>query len=119
MAQITLHHTQFEGLTFGPDSNIQFGIKGGFEPGYWIGDEEHPLLPDLFAQEGPFLEVVTTAPVPKVYVSPIDPEREFKSKQALMAHIRAAAKSGDTAALAWLKRYGTKADEPDEAVAEV
>jgi hypothetical protein len=118
MAKIKLHHSAYEGLQFGPEGEIQFGIRGGFEPGYCVIDDDNPLLPDLFAAEGPFLEVVNTSPVPKVYVSPIDPDREFKSKPALMAHIRAAAKAGDPTAEAWMTRYGSKAEfDADEATA--
>lgn len=105
MAKITLHHKHFDGLQYGPEGEIQFGIKGGFEPGYWIGDEDYPLLADLLASEGDDIEVVTEKDVAKVYVSPIDPEREFKSKPALVAHVRAAAKSGDATAIAWLKLH--------------
>jgi hypothetical protein len=110
MAKIKLHHTMYEGLAFGPEKEIQFGPRGGFDLGMWVGPEDHPLLPALFAAEGAYLEVVTDVVDARVYVSPIDPDREFKSKPALLAHLRAAAAKGNKLAKDWLASYGGKDD---------
>jgi hypothetical protein len=99
-----LRHTQYEGLSFGPENEIQFGIKGGFPPGEIVISEDHPLYDELWAAEGPYLEVVDDAKGAKVYVSPIEPDREFKSKAAMVASVRAAAKAGNSMARMWLEQ---------------
>jgi hypothetical protein len=109
--KIKLHHKEAEGLVFGPESEIKFGIRGGFEPGFTVVDEDDPLLPLLLATED--VEVVNEAGPARVYVSPLDPDKEFKSKAALMSHIRSAAKAGDPTAVAWLERNAEKHDTVD------
>lgn len=118
MAPIRIRHKEFEGLTFGPGDDveygtIQFGVKGGFPPGEAIVDEDHPLWDDLWRREGANLEVVSDGPA-KVYVSPIDPSLEFPSRPALLNSIRIAAQTGDPVAVAWLRRNADADDEPEE-----
>lgn len=113
MALVKLHHKEFEGLVFGPDSEIKFGLRGGFEPGYCVIDDEHPLYDELWRAEGHALEIVDAdGGPPKVYVSPIDPAKEFKTKAGLLAHIRKAAKDGNAMAKLWLEE-NAKGDEPE------
>lgn len=124
MATIKLHHKYFDGLQFGggtpPDGVIQFGPRGGNLPGIAVVDENNPLLDALFASEGEAVEVVTASKVARVYVSPLDPDREFKSRPALIAHIRSAAAKGNGMAKAWLAQFGgtelaeAEADEPED-----
>lgn len=111
--KVKLHHKLYDGLAFGAESEIQFGMRGGFEPGYLVIDEEHPLYDALWAAEGANLEVVDETGPARVYVSPLEPDREFKSRPALLAHIRAAAKKGNKLAIAWLEANGDVKDDPD------
>jgi hypothetical protein len=111
---IHLRHTQYEGLSFGPDNEIQFGIKGGFAPGEIVISDDHPLYDELWAAEGPYLEVVSDEKAAKVYVSPLDPEREFKSKAALIAHVRAEAKNGNSLARMWLEQNNVATEAPKD-----
>lgn len=112
--KIRLRHKESEGLQFGPESEIKFGVRGGFPPGITVVDEDHPLYDRLWELEGANLEVVDESGPAKVYVSPIDPEREFKSRASLLSHIRAAAKKGNALAVAWLDA-NAKADDDDTA----
>jgi len=87
VALIKLRHPDYEGLTFGPRGELQFGIKGGFPPGICIVDEDHPLLPSLFALE-PSVQVVRDEGPAEVYVCPTHTDRTFRIKSALIAHMR-------------------------------
>jgi len=113
MTAIRLRHKELEGLYFGPDNEIIFGIRGGFPPGETVVDDQHSLYAKLWELEGANLEVVGEG-VAKVYVSPIDPALEFPSRAALLASIRREAATGDAIAVAWLARNGDVDDEPDD-----
>jgi hypothetical protein len=114
---VTLHHTQLEGLHYGANDEIVFGLKGGFAPGEWSGPTDHPLYDALWAAEGSFLEVVDKSGPAKVYVSPLDPSLEFKSRQAMLAHVREAGRSGSAMAQMWLEQ-NAKAAAAAEAAEE-
>lgn len=125
MAQVHLRHRQYEGLVFGPHGdiadNIAFGVKGGNLPGEWVGDDSHPLYKALWDAEGPNLEVVDDTGPARVYVSPLDPEREFKSRPALLSHIRAVARGKSELApmaKAWLDHNAADVEDDAEADAE-
>lgn len=109
MALVTLHHKTLEGLQFGPNNEIKFGLAGGFPPGDLIIDDGHPLYPLLMELEGPNVDVIPDGPA-KTYMSPIEPGREFNSQAGLMAHVTAAAKKGDELAKGWLLRMKKKPD---------
>lgn len=109
MTVVKLRHKESDGLTFGPNGELQFGIKGGFLPGELEVDTDHPLYARLWELEGGFLEEVGKGPA-KVYVDPLGSDTEFPSRQALLAHVRAEAKAGNSLAIAWLEANGTKAD---------
>lgn len=87
MAQIKLRHPRFEGLVYGPNGEIQFGLRGGHAPGIAVVDEDDPLLPALFRDE-PEIEVVTEVKAAVVYVCSEHPGEEYRSKQALAAHMK-------------------------------
>lgn len=108
---LILHHKEFAGLEYGPDrdSAIIFGPRAGHVPGYAEVDEDHPLLSQLLTD--PNVEVVTDElGTQTAWISPVEPGRTFKSKQALVAHVRAAANKGDAMATAWLSRFS--GDDP-------
>jgi len=115
---ITLRHSEYEGLHFGGSDDIVFGLKGGNAPFEWTGPADHPLLDDLWAAEGTFLTVVDHSGPPKIYVSPIDPEREFKSREAVIAHVRELAEQGSAMAQMWLKQNKVAEDAAAAAAAE-
>lgn len=101
---VRLRHREYEGLRFGPDNDIVFGIRGGFAPGEVEISTDHPLYEELWRIEGASLEVVDTSGPPRIYVSPIDPTREFKSKEAMLAHVRETAAGGSALARMWLEQ---------------
>lgn len=109
MALVKLRHKTLEGLKFGANNEIKFGLAGGFQPGELIIDDQDPMYPLLMELEGPNLDVIPDGP-PARYMSPIEPGREFASKQGLIAHVTAAAKKGDELAKGWLLRIKNKPD---------
>ena len=109
MAFVKLRHKTLEGLKFGPNSEIKFGLAGGFAPGELVIDDQDPLYSLLWELEGPNLDVVPDGPA-RVYASPIEPGREFNSQAGLLAHVNAAAKKGDELAKAWLLRMKGRPD---------
>lgn len=110
MSKKHLRHKLHEGLSFGPDNELQFGVKGGFAPGEIIVDEDHPLYDQLIELEGSQLEEVSEGPT-KVYSDVLGTDAEFPSKQALMAHVRAQAKAGNALAIAYLEANGNEKDK--------
>jgi hypothetical protein len=88
MARIHLRHRQFEGLAYGGAGEIQFGLKGGFVPYEWIGDDENPLVTALLAAD-PEVEIVRPAGPAQVFVCPLDDE-EFTTRGALKEHNKTA-----------------------------
>lgn len=111
---VHLRHKQSEGLAFGPNNELQFGVRGGFAPGEIIVEEDHPLLELLIELEGDNLEVVPEDDGPvKVYVSPLDPDKEYKTRAGLVGAMRKAAKDGNAIADLWL-RDNIADDDPDK-----
>lgn len=95
MAIIKLYHPEYEGLHFGPNDDIVFGLKGGAEPHYALVDENNPMLDQLLAKE-PLVQIVTEKGPTVVYGCPFHPDLEFKTKGALNRHM-SAAKHNDAA----------------------
>lgn len=84
---VRLRHPEHEGLVFGPNSEIKFGIRGGFPPGIVEIDEDDPLYALLLELE-PTVEIVNEGGPAQVFLCPIHPDKEFKAKIALLAHLR-------------------------------
>jgi len=89
MAQIKLHHRLYEGLAYGPNNEIQFGPKGGAAPGYALVDEDDPMVSALLAEDAD-VEVVRDNGAPaQIFMCAEHPDREFKTKAGLLAHLNA------------------------------
>lgn len=89
MALVKLYHPEYEGLSFGPNNDIVFGLKGGNAPHYAIVDEDNPMLDQLLAKE-PRVEIVTEIGPSVVYGCPFHPDLEFKTKGAMERHMKVA-----------------------------
>lgn len=87
MAKITLQHPRYEGFVFGQNNEIRFGLRGGFAPGYAIVDEDDPLVTALLEAE-PEVVVVQPAGPTQVFLCQTHPDKEFRTKNALLAHLR-------------------------------
>lgn len=87
MARIHLRHRESEGLQYGPNGEIKFGVRGGFAPGEFIGDDDDPLVQAVMAAE-PVDVVHEPGEKAVVYVCSEHSDREFLSKNALASHVR-------------------------------
>lgn len=117
MAKIHLRHPEWEGLVFGdgPDA-IKFGLRGGFKPGDAYVDEDHPLLPALLERHPAILIVQPDAGPAKTWLCPIHLDREFKTRSALISHLRAGDHPAEFAAIA-AEAEAKEASEAAEPVA--
>lgn len=91
VAMIRLRHPELAGLQYGPDTDsaIVFGPRSGnpeFEA--WI-PEDHPLLPDLLTAH-PEVQIVTASGPAIMWACPFHPDQTFKTKNALLAHMKGA-----------------------------
>lgn len=82
---IHLYDPDYISLSFGPNNEIQFGPKGGFEEHHWIGLRTERLLPQLLTTYPRIREA--DAPMTAVYVCEID-GAEFGTKVGLRNHKR-------------------------------
>ena len=89
MGKIKLFHPRYDSLSFGQNNEIQFGLKGGFEPGHVIVDEDDPLV-TLLLQLEPDVVVVQPEGPTQVFLCPLPAhaDKEFKTRHALLAHLR-------------------------------
>lgn len=86
---IKLRHPEYAGLEYGPDKDtaIVFGNRAGL-PAYeaWV-PEDHPLLEALL-EAHPEIEIITDSGPAIMWACPIHPNSTFKTKNALLAHMR-------------------------------
>lgn len=57
--EVRLWDPLYEGYSYGPGGigdNIDFGVRGGFEPRVWIGPRDHPLLDGLLRERPDLIE---------------------------------------------------------------
>lgn len=88
--EIELYDPVYAGFSFGPGDagqNIDFGIRGGFEPHVWIGPRNHLLLEDLLLARPDLIEGDGKERISKVLVCP-ECSREFNALIAYKSHAR-------------------------------
>lgn len=83
MTRIHLKHRLYEGLAYGGAGEVQFGLKGGFLPGEYIGDDADPAVQALLAND-PDVEIVRPDGPKQVFVA--TDGQEFSTKAALLHH---------------------------------
>ena len=82
--EIKIFDPEYISYCFGPNDEIRFGPKGGFDEHIWIGPGDHPMLEDLL-NDRPELQVVTEEK--QVFVClECSPETKWGSMQAYKAH---------------------------------
>jgi hypothetical protein len=104
---VHLRHPEHEGLSFGPNNEIQFGLKAGFAPGEVFVDVDHPLYQKLRELE-PTLVEVTASGQTTVFGCPIHQDKVFATNLGLLNHMR----SKGHAALVAVEAAKTKDDTP-------
>lgn len=91
MAKIRLRHKQYEGLSYGPNNEIQFGLRGGAGPFEALVDEDDPLVTALLAEDSNVEIVQPKGQADKIYVCPID-SGQFLTLAGFKVHQAAAHK---------------------------
>lgn len=81
--QIKVFSPQFEQFVYGPNSEIKFGQRGGFEPHVWVG-EESELVSQMLAKYPAFV-VVNDKPQAFMCAS-CNPPRAFQTLQGWQNH---------------------------------
>ena len=113
MGKIFIKHRLYEGLAYGPNGEIQFGVKAGQVPGVAFVDEDDPMVHALMESDADVSVVVADGGRETVFICSSHPDREFATKSALMAHMRAKGHDGTTKAEPE-KPQGTTEPEPAE-----
>ena len=94
MGKIFIKHRLYEGLAYGPNGEIQFGVKAGQAPGIAFVDEDDPMVHALMESDADVSVVVADGGRETVFICSSHPDREFATKSALNAHMRAKGHDG-------------------------